>query len=160
MCGLCSFKSQGQEKQGKTVKLPDWRKQNQHDMHFLGWVPRTERKIRHFCEHYRTLNGVYLLDGDVSRLMFWLQGFYEDKKECLCFGDVYIREAIMLHIYGLLSCFFQKRLTLPQLLLLLVIEIGEGKRDREKEEMKWNVYSRGVLIKLVREFWAVFFNFL
>lgn len=59
-------------------------------MHFLGWVPRTEGKIRHFHERYRTLNGVYLLDGDVSQLIFWLEELYEDKKECLYFGDVYI----------------------------------------------------------------------
>lgn len=115
------------------MKLPDWRKQNQHGMHCLGWVPRKEGKIRHFRECYRTLNGVYLLDDDVSQLIFCLAGLYEDKKECLCFGDVYICEVIMHHIYGLLSCFFQKRLLLPQLLLLLVIEMGEGKRDREKE---------------------------
>lgn len=69
-------------------------------MHFLGWVPRTGGKIRHFHERYRTLNGVYLLDGDVSQLIFWLEVLYEDKKECLCFGDVYIYicEVIMHHI--------------------------------------------------------------
>lgn len=102
-------------------------------MHCLGWVPRKERKIRHFRERYRTLNGVYLLVSDVSQLIFWLEGLYEDEKECLCFGDVYICEVIMHHIYGLLSCFFQKRLLLPQLLLLLVIEMGDGKGDRQKE---------------------------
>lgn len=38
------------KKERNTVKLSDYKKQNQHYMHFLGWDPRTERKEIHFVK--------------------------------------------------------------------------------------------------------------
>lgn len=76
------------------------------------------------------------MDGDVSQLIFWLEELYEDKKECLYFGDVYIYmcEVIMHHIYGLLSFFFSEKISTTTVTITTSNRDGGGKeRQRERE---------------------------